>query len=79
MIIDYIDRALRRATYEKLEDGTFVGEVEGLQGVIANATSLEACRDQLAEVVEGWVLFRVANGMEVPELDGARVTATHVA
>jgi len=79
MIIDYVDRALRRANYEKLEDGTFVGEVAGLQGVIANAESLEACRDLLAEVVEGWVLFRVANGMEVPELDGVRVSATHVA
>ncbi len=79
MIVEYIDRALRRATYEKLDDGTFVGEVEGLRGVLANAETLEACRDQLAEVVEGWVLFRVANGMEVPELDGVRVSASTVA
>ena len=79
MIVDYIDRALRRATYEKLEDGTFVGEVDGLQGVLANATTLEACRDQLAEVIEGWVLFRVANGMDIPALDGVTVSATTVA
>jgi predicted RNase H-like HicB family nuclease len=78
MIVDYIDRALRRATYEKLEDGTFVGEVDGLQGVLANATTLESCRDQLAEVIEGWVLFRVANGMDIPALDGVTVSATTV-
>ncbi len=53
MIVEYIDRALRRATYEKLDDGTFVGEVAGLQGVLANAETLEECRDQLAEVIEG--------------------------
>ncbi len=79
MIVEYIDRALRRATYDKLEDGTYVGEVAELQGVLANAETLEACRDLLAGVVEGWVLFRVANGMEVPELDGVRVSASAVA
>ena len=79
MIVDYIDRGLRRATYEKLEDGTFVGEVDGLQGVLAHAATLESCRDQLGEVIEGWVLFRVANGMDIPEIDGVTVSATTVA
>ena len=79
MIVAYIDRALRRATYDRLEDGTFVAEVPGLQGVLACGETLESCRDELAEVVEGWVLFRVANGMDVPELDGVTVAGTQVA
>ena len=79
MIVEYIQRALNRATYDKLDDGTFVGEVPGLQGVLANAGTLEACRDRLAEVIEGWVLFRVANGMEIPEIDGITVSATPIA
>jgi predicted RNase H-like HicB family nuclease len=75
MLTEYIDRALRKAKYEKLDDdGTFVGEVPGLQGVLANAPTLEECRDQLAEVVEGWVLFRIANGMQIPAIDGVTVT-----
>lgn len=76
MIREYIDRALRRATYDKLEDGTFVGEVPGLQGVLANAISLEECREQLAEVIEEWVLVRVARGLRVPSLDGVKVAVT---
>ncbi len=76
MIREYIERALRKATYDKIEDGTFVGEVPGLQGVLANAATLEKCREQLAEVVEEWVLVRVARGLKVPSLGGIRVAVT---
>ena len=55
MLLEYLDRAMRRATYDKLEDdGEYIGEVPGLQGVLAHGKTLEACRDQLAEVIEGW-------------------------
>lgn len=74
MIREYIDRALRRATYDKLEDGTFVGEIPGLRGVLANAASLEKCRDQLAEVVEEWALVRIARGLPVPAIGGVRLS-----
>ncbi|KAF0246882.1 MAG: hypothetical protein FD180_241 [Planctomycetota bacterium] len=73
MIRDYIDRALRRAKYEKLEDGSFAGEVPALRGVLAHAESLEDCRDQLAEVIEEWALVRIARGLTVPTLDGIRL------
>jgi len=29
MFTEYVDRATRRASYELIEDGTFVGEIEG--------------------------------------------------
>ena len=73
MLVEYINRALRKAKYEMLEDGTFFGTVPGLRGVLANARTLEACRDELAEVIEGWVFVRVAHGLSVPPVDGARI------
>lgn len=79
MLVRYIDAALRRAKYEMLEDGTFVGTVPGLRGVLANAPTLERCRDELAEVVEGWVLVRVAHGLKVPSIGGVRVVVKTVA
>lgn len=79
MLLAYIDRALRKAKYEALEDGTFVGTVPGLRGVLANAATLAACREQLAEVIESWVLFRGAKGMRVPPVDGVRILVTRVA
>jgi predicted RNase H-like HicB family nuclease len=68
MIRQYVDAALRGARYEKLEDGTFYGEVPKLRGVLATAPNLEACRNQIAEVVEEWVLVRIAKGLPVPPL-----------
>ena len=66
MIRRYVDHALRRARYEKLEDGTFCAEVPPLRGVLATGRNLGACREQLGEVVEEWVLVRVAQGLGVP-------------
>ncbi len=73
MIRRYVEAALRGARYDKLEDGTFYGEVPRLRGVLATAQTLEACRDQLAEVVEEWVLVRVARGLRVPAMAGIEV------
>jgi predicted RNase H-like HicB family nuclease len=73
VIRQYVDEALRRAHYDKLEDGTFCAEVPDLRGVLATGSTVEECRDQLAEVVEEWVLVRVARGLEVPPLDKIEV------
>jgi predicted RNase H-like HicB family nuclease len=73
MIRQYVDRALRRARYDKLDDGTYCAEVSELQGVLASGTTLEDCRDQLAEVVEEWGLVRVSQRLDVPVLDHIEV------
>ena len=73
MISHYVARALERAQYRLLKDGTFAATVRGLRGVIATGATLEACRRDLAEVVEEWVLVRVARGLAVPRLDGAAI------
>ena len=71
MLTDYIRAAMRHATYEILEDdGSFVGTIPGFDGVWANADSLEACRDELEEVLEGWILLGVYLHHERPVVDG---------
>ena len=67
MITRYVARALERAQYRLLEDGTFAATVRGLRGVIAAGATLESCRGDLTEVIEEWVLVRVARGLSVPE------------
>ena len=73
MIGKYIDKALHRARYVRVEGGTYAATVPGLRGVIATGPTLEACRDRLAEVVEEWVLVRVSRGLAVPPIGGVRV------
>lgn len=71
MLTEYIRAAMHRATYEILpNDRNFWGEIPGFQGVWANADSLEACRDELEEVLEEWMLFRLKNSLELPVVDG---------
>jgi predicted RNase H-like HicB family nuclease len=80
MLIDYLKAAMQRARYELLaDDGTFYGEIPGCEGVYANATTLEACRDELAEVLEDWVLFRIHRQLPLPELDGINLIVKEVA
>jgi predicted RNase H-like HicB family nuclease len=73
MISAYIDRALARAKYAQLDDGSYCATVRGLPGVVAIGRDVEGCRATLAEIVEEWVLVRVARGLTVPKLDGITV------
>ncbi len=73
MIVKYIEKALTRARYQQLEDGSFCATVPGLRGVLALGRGVEECRTQLAEVVEAWILVRVARGLVVPKLSGVVV------
>ncbi len=76
MIRRYVDEALRRARYDKLDDRTFCAAVPSLRGVLATGRTLEACREELGEVVEEWVLVRVAQGLSVPPLRSVTVRVT---
>ncbi len=74
MIRQYIDKALERAHYEILpEDGSYYGEIPECPGVYANAATLEACRNELEEVLEEWVLLRIHRNLEIPEIDGVAI------
>jgi predicted RNase H-like HicB family nuclease len=71
MLTKYVEAAMRHAHYEILpDDGSFYGEIPDCRGVYANARSLEECRDELAEVLEGWLLFRIHKNLALPTIDG---------
>jgi len=80
MLMKYIQSALRLAKYEKLDDdGSFYGEIPACNGVFANATTLEECREQLEEVLEEWILFRVYKDLSLPIIDGIELKIKEVA
>ncbi len=71
MLTDYIKSAMHRARYEILsDDGTFYGHVPGFDGVYANEDALEACRDELEEVLEEWIILRLSRNLPLPVIDG---------
>ena len=75
MIIEYLDAAMKRAHYEMIEDlEPYYGEIRECQGVWASGKSLEECRESLQQALEGWIILRLQRGLEIPELDGIRLT-----
>jgi predicted RNase H-like HicB family nuclease len=73
MLTKYIHAALRDAHYEILEDCTYYGDIPGFQGVYADASTLEGCREQLQEVLEGWLILGLRLGHHLPKVGGLRI------
>ncbi len=80
MLTTYVNAALRHARYEILPDGEgYYGTVEALQGVWANADTLEECRETLREVLEEWLLLGLRLGHPIPPIDGIELIIREVA
>lgn len=67
MIADYIRAALAQAKYEIIDDRghPYYGRVPALKGVWATGKTLEECRNELAEVIEGWLIVRLKTGLAI--------------
>jgi predicted RNase H-like HicB family nuclease len=76
MFSEYIQAALKLAEYDTLEDGSYVATVEGLQGVIAIGDSIEECRRDLIEVIEGWIVLRLKLGDSIPPIQGISINVS---
>jgi predicted RNase H-like HicB family nuclease len=69
MLTEYIEEALKRAHYEIIEDDEpYYGEIDELKGVWASGKTLEECRNNLKEAVEGWILLSIKKGLPIPPL-----------
>ncbi len=66
----YIEAALELARYDKLEDGTFAGEIPKLKGVAAFGKTLRDCENELRSVLEDWILVGLKLGHKLPALAG---------
>jgi len=70
ILTGYIDCALSRAEYDKLEDGTFSGRIPGCKGVIAFGTTLRECENELQSTLEDWIFVGIKLGHTLPVIDG---------
>lgn len=74
MITEYIQAALSKAKYEIIEDEEpYYGEIPELAGVWAIGKTLEECRRNLAEVIDGWLVLRLKKGLPIPPIGGHKV------
>ena len=74
MLPEYVDVALGKARYEIIDDDDpFYGEIPDLKGVWSSGKTLEECRQNLKEVVEGWILLSIKQSLPIPSLDGVEI------
>jgi len=74
-----MDKAMRRAHYENIDDDEpFYGEIDGFKGLWATGNTLEECRDNLEETLEDWLLFSIAKGLPIPEVEGASIEVPEI-
>ena len=63
MISDFIQQLLAEAHFERRGDGTYLGEVPGMEVASVEADTLEACEESLRAELENWLLFGLAGGI----------------
>ncbi len=66
ILSDYVEQDLIQATYDKLEDNSFVGRIPSCQGVIAFGKTLRECEYEVQSVFEDWVLLGLRLGHHLP-------------
>lgn len=78
MLVEYLNAAMERAVYEKIEDEEpYYGEVPEIQGLWATGATLEECRRKLLRGLEDWIFFSIYRGLAVPSLDGVSLELPH--
>lgn len=74
----YIEEALKRAEYERDENGVVIATVPGASGFFAQGDSFEGARENLRDVIEGNVLLALQMGLEIPRIEGVDIEERHV-
>lgn len=69
MLTEYIDKAMSKAVYEKLEDGSYLGKIPQCEGTIAFGQTLYECQKELRSVLEGWLIVKIRHGDSLPIID----------
>ena len=70
VLSDYVDEAVREATYDKLDDGSYAGRIPPCVGVAAFGSTLRECEDELRSTLEDWILVGLKLGQPLPVLAG---------
>jgi predicted RNase H-like HicB family nuclease len=79
MLFEYIQKALEKALYKSLGDGTWFAEIPGFEGVWANANTVEGCRNELQEVLEEWLVLKIRDRDPIPQIEGIEIKIKEVA
>ena len=67
MVSDFVQQLLAQAQFELRSDGTYFGEVPGMEVASVEGDTLEGCQEALRAELENWLLFGLAGGIAEEE------------
>lgn len=70
VLSDYIERAMARAVYESLDEGSCAGRIPPCKGVVAFGTTRGECEEELRSTLEDWILLGLKLGHRLPIIAG---------
>ena len=70
VLTEYMEQALEMASYDKLEDGTFAGNIKQCPGVVSFGQTLPECQSNLRSTLEDWVLLGLRKRHKLPRVGG---------
>ena len=74
MIRKYMQAAMDKAKFEMIDDPEpYYGSISGLRGVWATGKTLEECRRNLEDVLDGWIVLRLQRKMPIPPVRGLTI------
>jgi len=79
MIIEYCQKAIEKAEYKQLKDGTWFAEIPGFKGLWANGEKVEECRKELISVLEEWIILKLRDNDPIPEVGGLKIEIKELA
>lgn len=72
---DYIDAALTTARFEKIDQGqTIYAQIPAFRGVWAKGQTRQQVKEELRNVLKGWIELEIERGSELPSVKGATFT-----
>jgi predicted RNase H-like HicB family nuclease len=79
MLSKYFEAAMRRACFQEIEDGTWVGEIPGFDGLWGHGADCLASASDLRSALEDWVLVGAYLHNPLPVIDGIDLNVRKVA
>ena len=70
MLTEYVDKAMRLAKSETMEDGKYFATIPGFKGLWADGGSRAECLNELRHSLEEWLVISLRDDEELPELSG---------
>jgi len=68
---DHIDAALATARFERIEGGQKVyAEIPACRGVWAQGRTRQEVKEELRDVLKGWIELQIERGCELPSIKG---------